>query len=471
MKRLRIVLANVGLRRPIFSMVIPPLGIMYLGAYLRSKFRADIRLINQKLHNLSDDRLVREIVDFEPDVVGLGAITATAQGLGDITRAVRRELPGVLMVLGGPHVHSFQAEALASTAADAAVPGEGELALEAIIQARFEGGTLSDVPGIFRVAQDGEVVKNAGSIPVIEDLDSLPFPAYDLIDLAAYWRRQSNDPIPRRKYASLFSSRGCPYQCSYCHSVFGKRLRCHSAERIVDEIEYVQSRFGVKYIDFEDDAFNLNRKRLFAFCELLDRRNVRAKLAFANGMRTDQLDQDAIDALVGAGLYSSSFGLESGSPRVQQMIDRNLHIPTFLASVEWAVARGVFAHGFAMIGFPDETEQDMQMTIDVARRSRLHACSFFSVTPYPNTALYEAAKKVRPEQVARLGLDNMNFSNMTINLTAVSDERLAFYRRKANRVFYLDPVRVMRILRDFPRPLALPRYIAHYIPHLIERTT
>jgi len=471
MKRLRVVLASVGLRRPIFWMVSPPLGIMYLGAYLRSKFKADIHLINQKLHNISDDRLVQEIVNFDPDVVGLSAITASAQNLAGVTRAVRRELPDVLMLLGGPHVYSYQENALAGTAADAAVVGEGELALEAIVRARFEGGSLADVPGIFRVDKSGEIVKNPGSIPVIQDLDSLPLPAYDLIDLPTYWRRKSNNPIPRRKYAALFTSRGCPYQCIYCHKAFGTQFRYHSAERIVDEIEYVQRLFGVKDFEFVDDVFNLNKKRLLAFCDLIDRRNVRTGLAFSNGIRTDQLDQDTIDALVGAGLYFSCFPLESGSPRMQKMMGKNLDIPRYLENVERAVASGVFAHGCAMIGFPEETEQEMQMTVDVTRRSRLHTCSYFSVAIYPNTPLWETATQIRPKQMAHLAPEDMNFSNMTINLTAVSDERLAYYRRKANRRFYVNPVRALRIIRDFPRPLSLPRYIAHHIPDFINRTT
>jgi len=471
MRRLRIVLASVGLRRPIFWMVSPPLGIMYLGAYLRSKFKADIHLINQKLHNISDDRLVQEIVDFDPDVVGLSAITASAQNLASVTRAIRRELPDVLMVLGGPHVHSYQEDALAGKAVDAAVTGEGELALEAIVRARFEGGSLADVPGIFRVDKSGEIVKNPGSIPMIQDLDSLPFPAYDLIDLPTYWRRKSNSPIPRRKYAALFTSRGCPYQCIYCHKTFGTQLRCHSAERIVDEIEYIQRLYGVKDFEFVDDVFNLNKKRLFAFCDLVNRRNIRTGLAFSNGVRTDLLDQDAIDALVGAGLYFSCFAVESGSPRMQKMIGKNLDIPRYLENVERAVASGVFAHGCAMIGFPGETEQEMQMTVDLTRRSRLHTCSYFSVTVYPNTPLWETAIQLRPDQIAHLAQEDMNFSNMTINLSAVSDERLAYYRRKANRRFYVNPVRALRIIRDFPRPLSLPRYIAHHIPYFINRTT
>ncbi len=459
MKPLRIFLVNVGHRQPIFPLVTPPLGIMYLASYLRSKFNADIRLVNQKLNNIPNDQLVKEIVAFNADIVGLGAITPTAQHLPYITKQIRKALPETLILLGGPHISAFGTKALENSEADAAVPGEGEMAFEEIINSHFGGGSLEDVPGIFWKDTNGDIVENPGKLPFIQDLDSLPFPAYDLIDLPSYWNQQSFPPIPRRKYFSLFSSRGCPYNCIYCHNVFGERFRKQSAERIIDEIQYLLKRYDVNDIEFLDDIFNLSHKRLSAFCDLVHKRNLNIKIAFPNGVRSDIFREGEIQALVDAGLYYASFALESGSPRIQKLMRKNLNIEKFLKNVEAAASLGVYCNGFAMLGFPTETEVDLQQTLDVACQSKLHSSSFFTVTPYPNTELYGIVMAKCPEKIAGLKYEDMEYADVAVNVSDVPDQVLFYYQRKMNRKFHLNPIRLARILRDHPTPHLLPIYI------------
>lgn len=469
MKRLRIFLASVGFRPPRYPQLTPPMGIMYLAAYLRSKFKADIHLLDQRLDNCSNDHVVREAVDFQADIVGLGALTPGAYGLGYITHGIRQGLPNALIVLGGPHVSAFQAKTLEDTAADAAVSGEGELAFEEIIRAHFDGGELADVPGIFWRDRNNEVISNPGMMPPIEDLDALPFPAYDLIHLPSYWRHQSFAAIPRRRYVSIFSSRGCPYGCTYCHRIFGNRFRPHSAERIIEEALYYQRQYNVKDIEFIDDIFNLDRKRLFEFCDLVQRRNLHTNIVFPNGVRTDILKEDEIDALVEAGLRFCCCALESGSPRIQKMIHKNLNIPNFLKNVELIKNRRVHTNGFAMLGFPTETEEEMQQTVDVLCQSKLHTLSCFTVIPYPNTALYHTAMQTHPEQLAHLRYDDMGYITGTINLSDVPDDVLFAYQRKANRRFYMNPSRIIRILKDHPKPHLIPLYIPHVLQRFVKK--
>ncbi|MBP8132039.1 MAG: B12-binding domain-containing radical SAM protein [Candidatus Hydrogenedentes bacterium] len=470
MKRLRIFLAIVGFRRPLYPLVTPPMGIMYLAAYLREHFACDIRLVNQKLHNTPNDDLADEIADFNPDVVGLGAITPTSEGLNYITHRVRAKLPQALIVLGGSHVSSYREQSLEGSAADCAVAGEGELVFAEILRAHFEGGGLHEVPGIYRRTETGEIVKNPGCMPLIpsKDLDSLPFPAYDLIDLPAYWRRQSIAPIPRRKYVSLFSSRGCPYRCNFCHDVFGKRFRQHTAERVAAETAYYQERYGIDEIEFLDDIFNLNPKRVMDFCDLLHQKNLKVKIAFPTGVRTDIFRPETIDALVDAGMYYSGYSLESGSPRIQQVMGKGLDIDRYVENVAYAVSKGVFANGYAMLGFPTETRADMQMTINVAADSRLHTMSFFTVTPFPGSDLYEIAAQTRPELVKHIRYDGMDFSSMPVNLSDEPDEVLFACQREANRRFFLKPKRIYRILRDYPKPHLLPMYLPTFVQRLTK---
>ena len=142
-----------------------------------------------------------------------------------------------------------------------------------------------------------------------------------------------------------------------------------------------------------DDIFNLDAKRVVAICDLIAKRNLKLRINFPNAVRTDALTEEVMDALVGAGLYHSCFALESGSPRIQKFMRKHLNIDKFLRGVRWATDRGVFAHGFTMLGFPTETEEDMQMTVDVACNSRLHTATFFTVVPFPGTELHDYVAK------------------------------------------------------------------------------
>ena len=144
-----------------------------------------------------------------------------------------------------------------------------------------------------------------------------------------------------------------------------------------------------------DDIFNLDRKRLERFCELITQRNIRIKIMFPNAIRADILTEGDVEALRAAGTCFSSFALESGSPRMQELTGKRLNIPRFLQGVEMAVKHGIFANGFIMLGFPTETEEEMQQTVEVVCASALHTMSSFTVIPFPNTPLYDLVMRTR----------------------------------------------------------------------------
>ncbi len=467
MRRLRLFLANCGQRSLNYFLTTPPMGILYLAGYLRTKLDLDILLVDQRAENCSVDELARRAIQFDADVVGFSSITTSAFMLGELTRKVREGLPDALIVLGGPHPSAFRAEALEATSADAAVPGEGELTLEHLLRSHLEGGDYGAIPGLIWRAQDGEIVTNPGSTPLVDDLDSLPFPAYDLINVRDYWPLQSLAPIGRRKYISLVSSRGCPYQCMWCHDVFGKQHRAHSPERIVEEIQYFQELYGPNEVEFLDDVFNLSRRRVLAFCDLANRRGLRFKIAFPNAVRTDLLTRDVVDSLADTGWYYSAFALETASPRLQEFTGKRLDIGRFLEGVEMSVGKGIFSNGLAMLGFPTETEEELRSTIDTMVDSPLHIASFFTVTPFPKTRLYELVQQRNPEKLQGVKYAGSDYANIHVNCSELPDEVLFAYQRKANLRFFLKPSRVYRILRDFPQR----RYLPTYIPSFLLRVT
>ena len=442
------------------------MGLLYLSAYIRDRFDVDIRIVNQRLENFSVEELARQAKAHQADIVGLSCFTTFSFLLPSLSESMRAALPEALVILGGPHASATKAEAMKYAGIDMVIPGEGEITFEMILERWGDNRVYDDIPGL--IWRDGEEVRvNPGISPQVPDLDTLPFPAYDLIDMPAYWRSQSIAPIKNRRYVSLVSSRGCPYGCVWCHKIFGKHIRMHSAERIADEMGYYQKTYGIKDFEFLDDNVNFRPKRVLDLVDLLKQRNIQTELAFPTAVRGDLVTEEVVDAMAAAGTYLCGYSLETGSPRLQQYTCKRLNIPRFLKAVEMTAKKHIYITGFCMMGFPTETEEELQLTIDVACSSRFHTASFFTVTPFPGTPLFEMVKAMAPEKLEKLRFDDMDFSAMNVNLTDLPDEVLFSYQRKAMRRFFMNPRRIASLLRSYPKPYMLPVYA----PIFLHRAT
>ena len=371
--------------------------------------------------------------------------------------------------MGGPHITAFGIQALEDSAADAAVAGEGELSFEQILNAFLGGADFSAVPGLMWRDREGQLITNPGEAPVVEDLDSLPFPAYDLIDVRSYWRRQSMPPIPRASTYRYSAAGDVPTVAVGAIGSSAGGFGAHSAERIVDEIEHYVRSYGVDDIEFLDDIFNQDRKRLTRFCELVAQRNLRIKIAFPNAIAPIFSPKATSRRCGRRGPIIRPSPWNPDRRGSQEHTGKRLNIPRFLQGVEMAVKRGIFANGFVMLGFPTETEEEIKQTIDVACGSALHTSSFFTVTPFPNTPLYDFVLKTHPEKLARVSYAGTDYSLIQVNLSEVPDSVLFYYQRKANRRFYMSPRRrSCRILRDYPQPHLLPYYLPIYVSHITK---
>lgn len=464
MKAPRVLLVSVGRQTEMYNSVSPPLGVLYLAAQARRSLGAEVRVVDQRGNDFPATEVVRQILEFMPDVVGMRCLTTDAAHLMELAEGVRASLPKALLVAGGPHASSHADALIRQTPLDAVVRGEGEISFEMILRARLEGGGFAHIPGLLW-RDGGEIIQNEGFSPIVEDLDTLPMPAYDLLDPRLYWRSKNMSVLLRRKYLSLFTSRGCPYRCNYCHSIFGKRFRVHSPERIVEEILLLNKNHGVLDFDILDDCFNFDKSRVLKFSELVQKTGLRTKFVFPNALRTDILNQEVVDALADAGTYMSAFALESGSPRIQKMVGKHLNIDKYLAGVEMAAKRGIFCSGFSMLGFPGESVEEIRLTIDVACRSMLHVMSFFVVIPFPGTALYREVQETDPAKLDSVNYEGGDYMfSLGSNLSQISDEKLLALVREANRRFYLSPKRLVRLLRDHPNPWQL----FHYAPKMLQ---
>lgn len=447
----RLTLAQLGHRTVQDNIVVPPLGLMSIASWVREKGLADVTIHTQRLDNWSDDVLARQMIADSPDFVGISSTTHSLGSMQYICKALREALPDAAILAGGPHVSAVGGLAsLRSVEADFAVPGEGEQAVELILRHAMNGHDYAGIPGIAWRDEADEIILNPGTVPKIGNLDTLPFLAYDLLDLPKFWSLRGMGVYLGRRYAGLSTSRGCPYDCNWCHCIHGKRFRGQSAERILAEMEALIQQYDIECFEFYDDVFNLDSGRLLDFCEGKVERGLDFHFSFPSAVRADIITNDEIDALVDCGLDFSSFALESGSPRIQEFSGKRLNIGKLVDAVEHTASKGIYTNGFAMMGHPTETEEDLQMTIDVARESRLHACQFFIVTPYPGTPLYRWAEQNVPDRLTKVQYTDSNFFQMKANLSEVPDDVLFAYQRNAYRSFYSIPSRWIRIPRDIP---------------------
>jgi len=426
-----------------------PLGIGYVASYLLSKRPEDlVKIIDARNRRLSPERVVAEAEKFDPDLVGLSAINFEADQVKILSPLLKQALPDKPIVLGGPYASANrEAILLQDPNIDYLALCEGEETFYELVQALERNQDPSGVAGIiFR--QDGRI-KFTGERPPVQELDSLPF-NWELLDPKSYFLRRGRNSENIVKYShrtlSIITSRGCPYGCIFCHNLFGKKFRARSAEQVVSEVAIITEKYGVRELEMVDDSFNLDLLRAKEICRGIIARVPGLHLSLPNGIRGDLVDEEFLDLLKKAGFYRIAFAVESASPRIQKLIKKKIN----LDKVQWAIAetskRGMVASGYFIMGFPEETEQDLELTIKFARESKLSVASFWYLNPFPGT---EVAKMAGEEKLSeRLFRD---YNTMTVNLSAVSDAKLHQLNKRAYRQFYLHPARLWRILRVAPK--------------------
>lgn len=421
----------------------PPLGLAYLASYLMDKERdAKIKIVDMLF--CDELALIEEIRRFSPDVVGISSLTLEADQMHRIALLVKRISKKIVVVAGGPHPTLFSEDVLSDGNIDYVVKGEGEKTFHQLLPSLYGGREPNDVKGVL-YRKDGGIFFTGDREPIY-DLDSIPFPAWELLHPERY-RLQKKFTLVRSSmtYLPIFTSRACPYGCIYCHRIFGKGFRKRSPENVIAEMDEFMRRFGVQKFEVVDDIFNLDEERVKMICDGIIKRNWRIFLSFPNGLRGDRLSEDTIKLLRRAGTYYTSIAIESASQRIQRLIKKNLDVEKALKAIENAVKVGIFTMGYFMLGFPTETEEEMKLTIDCARRSKLHIALFFIVTPFKGMELYQTYVGD-----GFIPYKHYHYHTDHYNLSSTGTKRLRKLYKLAYRKFYSSPMRAFRIIRDYP---------------------
>lgn len=427
-----------------------PLGLGYIAAAARAAGHK-VSILDARLERLSAQQTLRRILDFQPDLVGLTALHAAGekQAVLETAGAYKKAGGRAPVILGGALVSSLGREMVASGRIDLAVVGEGEETFTACLHALEEGRFPDRVPGtVFR--QNG-LVRTTEPAQFIKDVDSLTV-AWDLMQPERYFflSGRSGQSIIKKSHRCLplFTSRGCPFGCIYCHAIFGRTFRGRGPESVVDEMAMLKETYGVREIEIEDDCFNLDLDRAKKIAQAVIDRRLNLALSFPTGLRADRMDRELVDLLKGAGAYRVIYAVETAVPRLQQLIRKNLDFSRAEAIINYTADSGIMTCGFFMQGFPTETEAEMRRTVDYALRSRLHQAFFFYVNPFPGT---ELAKKYPVQEGGEAAGQRMGYNTLRVNLSAVPSKTVVKINKAAYRRFHFSPRRMWRTWRVAPK--------------------
>src|SRR5947209_5669766 len=338
-----------------------PLGVLSLAAVLEQQgMKPEVVDLNRLYYDFRRNNAKNEH-DFagfaasyfrdQYDFVGFGSVCSSYPVTLRIACKVKLQQPQAVVAVGGPQASATDVATLESySPIDLIVRGEAEQTLPELLEALNQGGPLDNVPGItFR--RDGRVVRNpdAGGIT---DLDSLPFPAFHLLP-----------EMETCRFMPLELGRGCPFSCTFCstNDFFRRRFRLKSPARMLEEMGRVKVTYGIDTFELVHDMFTVDRKRVAAFCEAL--LAAPDKFYWGCSARTDCIDEELIELMASAGCRGIFFGIETGSQRMQKIIDKGLDLNDSAARVRSCSKAKIKTAVSLIVGFPEETKEDLRSTI------------------------------------------------------------------------------------------------------------
>jgi len=368
--------------------VSPPLGLMYLaGSVLEAD--GECHIVDMESQRVSPADLIALIEQYSPDIVGLTAtspVYANARRLGQL---IRRHFPNLLLGIGGVHATIVGKLLLAECPFfDFQACGEGEHTIRELMQARRQGKGLAGIAGLI-YRENGSIVENPRRA-LSSDLDALAKPARHLLNSELYKHSVPDKGFVR--YGTVFTSRGCPFRCTFCsqHTMYGRKMRWHSIDRVIEELQTLTQEMDVHHIIFMDETLTLNRPRTLALCEAI--RTARLDFSWEGWTHAGTIDEQLLRAMKSAGLVRLSFGIESGDPAILKSIKKGVTLAQIRRAYKAAARVGIETRGSAMLGHPYETRRTAWRTIRFLRSIRECQQMFLNVAcPYPGTEMYRSA--------------------------------------------------------------------------------
>ncbi|HLD82959.1 MAG TPA: radical SAM protein [Candidatus Omnitrophota bacterium] len=415
-----------------------PLGLGYIASVLlREGYKVEALDINA--YRFNKEEVESKIKTGQFDIVGIGGIITTYKYIKWLIGVIRQYHPHTTIIIGGSVGTSIPKIMLENNPVDIVCLGEGEETILELTRSLEGDKDLTKVKGICYKDKDNSIHKNELRSP-IPNLDDIPFPAWGLFPTEIYLKNPVGAPN-RNKWLdgsvdnagllsmNLFATRGCPYQCVYCyHDFIGQGYRHRSAENIINEIELLYDRYKVPYFHFIDDEFVMDKDFVYEFCNLLKglSQKIETKITWGCAGRVNLMREELISAMVDAGCVLIAYGIESGSQKMLDLIKKRVTVQQAKDAIRLTKKYLGWADCSFMIGYPGETQETIQETIDFCKELDLTPEVIFFLTPYPGTELYQTALaqgRIKDEEEYILGLGEQG-EKIKVNFTDFSDAEL-----------------------------------------------
>ena len=357
-----------------------PYGILYPASTLENNGH-EVQIVDRNTDPNGIEDVIRR---FWPDLVGVSVMTGPC--ILDalfISRLTKRISPDTRVVWGGVHPSLFPSMSASEASVDYVVRREGDFTVVELCEAICRGGDLREVKGISYRTGDG--ICHTPDRPFLSNLDELPYPAWHLIDIEKY----VGNRLDGRKYLSMNTSRGCPYCCAFCYNrAFNEfKWRGLSVERVVEQIHYLVSEYGIGFVEFLEDNFTVSKKRLLGICDSLIRDNV--DILWYCESRVGFLERETLIKMKRSGCSGIGFGVESGSPRILKLIKKNITVDQTIQTFRLCKELEIMPDAYVMVGLPHETIDDFRMTLQLIETIPYRMCDLMVYRPYPGTELYD----------------------------------------------------------------------------------
>lgn len=370
-----------------------PINLGYIASVLKQESH-EVKMLD--LNVMPQTQLIETLQKFKPEIVGLTAMTPTIYNAKKIIQQVKSMDNKIITVLGGVHASALPLETMKEISTlDYLIFGEGERTLIELLKhiEKKKPKDMRKIKGIvFR--NKGKIIKNERR-ELIENLDSLPYPARDLVNMELYNKAHVVRGISRKemKIIEIMTSRGCPNQCIFCagHINYGRRVRFRGYENIIGEIEETIKKYKINHVDIEDDTFTLNKLLVKKLCNFFKRK----KLSWSCNARVDTINYDLLRLMAESGCKMIAFGVEAGNQKMLDKIKKGITTQQIIKAFRYAKKAGIrFVEADFMIGsHPDETLDDVKDTEKLAHKLKSDFLALAIMCPFPGTEIYEIMKK------------------------------------------------------------------------------
>jgi radical SAM superfamily enzyme YgiQ (UPF0313 family) len=416
---------------------LPPLGLSYVaGALEKAGFH--VEMLDNYMLNKPIDEVKQFVARLDPEIVGITCGSATYRRCLETAAAVKEMLPSCKVVVGGWHAAYLPDTLLEQSAVDYVVMGEGERAMVELSRHITTSNDETALAGIAGVGykHNGALMKNAPKF--ISNMDEIPFPARHLLPMHLYDRTIE---FLKAKPADVMSiARGCPFSCAFCETkkLWGSTCRTFSPARVMDEINQMVDKFGTRGIYFINDNFTIKRKETLQLCDLLRKSGL--DLEWVCDTRTDLANRELLEKMRDAGCKAIWFGVESGSPRILKRINRTITLEQTEKAFRMCRQVGIRVACSFMLGFPDETHEDLEATRRFADKLDPDWCQFNVFIAYPDSSLYQ-------EMLQSDAFDRLDEFLLTVKNDEFDYKGLMKIQRRFFHEHNSAPKRVLRRIR------------------------